>query len=95
MRAWLFLVGGMIVWAAQFFTLYAIASVLGSSGVARVLTGVATLAALAADAVLLRGALAARHDDDPVRRWHASFAALLAAISLVAVAWQGLPALLA
>lgn len=95
MRAWLFLLGGMIVWAAQFFTLYAIASVLGSSGAARVLTGVATLAALAADVVLLRAALAERREVDAARRWRASFAALLAALSLVAVTWQGLPALLA
>ena len=97
MRAWAFLLGGMIVWSAHFFLLYIVASIFLDTFLARVLTIVITLACLAADGALLARAarLLRGGRTDEVAGWMASFAGLLAALSLVAVLWQGLPALLA
>lgn len=97
MRAWAFLLGGMIVWTVHFFSLYIVASIFLTSTLARILVGLITLACLAADGVLLARALRASRGElaDEAGRWNVSLAALAAAISLVAVAWQGLPALLA
>ena len=96
MRTWLFLLGGMIVWTVQFFSLYAVASVFGSSALARLLTVLITLPCLAIDAgLLIRAMRVARGaGKDEVSRWIASLAGLTAAVSFVAVFWQGLPALL-
>ncbi len=96
MRAWALLLGGLIVWTVHFFTLYAIASVFLTTMLARLLAGAATLACLAADAMLLASAIrAARSSDmDEFERWLRMLAALIAAISFVAVLWQGFPVLL-
>jgi hypothetical protein len=95
MRAWAIMLGGLIVWTVHFFSLYVIASVFLTTTTARILTLLATLACLVAAAMILVAALRAhRGTDDPVSRWIASLAALGAAIALVAVVWQGLPALL-
>ena len=96
MRAWAFMLGGMIVWAVHFFALYIVASVFLTTPLARVLTLLVTLACLAADGALLWLALKARRETaDSPARWAITLAALLAALSIVAVFWQGLPALLA
>ena len=87
------MLGGLLVWAAHFFALYILASVFESSMVARVGTGIATLAAVAANIGLLvvaRRTVAA----DAAARWMISLGALGVALSLVAVLWQGLPALI-
>ncbi|MDQ3143860.1 MAG: hypothetical protein M3Q57_03145 [Pseudomonadota bacterium] len=95
MRNWAFMLGGLIVWAVQFFALYIIASVFMTTTLSRVLTAIITIACLAADGWLLRHALAKRAERaDDIARWRATLAALAAALSLIAVAWQGLPALL-
>lgn len=96
MRAWAFLLGGLLVWAAHFFALYAIASIVETTTLARLLTGLATLAGLAADSWLLRSALAKPRDGaaDPTEQWVNIIAAFAAGLSAVAVLWQGLPALL-
>lgn len=97
MRAWAFMLGGLIVWTVHFFSIYIVASIFLTSDVARILTVLITLACLAADGVLLTSALRLLRGGgtDEAGRWNISLAALAAAISLVAVAWQGLPALLA
>ena len=97
MRAWAFMLGGMVVWTVQFFALYIVASIFLTSTISRVLAVLITLACLAADGALLARAMRLLRGgsvDEPAR-WRASLAALIAAISLVAVTWQGLPALLA
>ena len=96
MRAWAFLLGGLLVWAAHFFALYAVASILETSTLARLLTGLATLAGLTADIWLLRSALGNLRDGatGPTEQWANSVAALGAGLSAVAVLWQGLPALI-
>lgn len=94
MRAWLFLLGGVLVWAADFFMLYIIVSIFLSTPLTRVLSLIVTLAAVAADAWLFWQAwmqhVAA---DDEYDRWIGRMALLIAAISGIAVLWQGLPAI--
>ena len=96
MRAWAFILGGLIVWTVQFFGLYAIASIFPGLTVARVLAIALTLAAILANIWLFRRAARILKADGPeeVNRWKAIMAALTAATSLVAVLWQGLPAVL-
>ena len=97
MRAWAFMLGGMIVWAIHFFALYIVASVFLTSTTSRILTVVITLACLAAAGILLSKAARAirREGGDAFSRWQTYFAGLTAALALVAILWQGLPALIA
>lgn len=97
MRAWLFLLGGLIVWAIHFFGVYGIASladVVQNADVAWSLWATAgwTLLCAAADAALVFAALRRSKDDD-LQRFMRSAAAGGALLSMVAVIWQGLPAL--
>ena len=95
MRAWAFMLGGMLVWAAHFFTLYAIASLFLTTSLARALTLIVTLVCLAAGALVLASALRARRRaHDTAARWRYGLAALFASLALIAIAWQGLPAML-
>lgn len=93
MRGWTFLLGGLIVWAVHFFALYGVASVLLTTMPARILTGLISLACLAADAWLFTAALRAR-PADPVEAWQRRIALTGTGLSAVAVVWQALPALL-
>jgi hypothetical protein len=96
MRAWAFMLGGVLVWAADFFLLYAIASILLTTPAARVLALVVSAAALAADAWLLWNSWAQLGSaEEPYRRWMARLALLTAAISTVGVIWLAFPPLLA
>lgn len=97
MRAWTLLLAGLIVWTAHFFTLYAIASIFLTTPPARLLAGAATVVCLAVDALLLISVLRALRGAglDAFERWMRVLAGMGASISLVAVLWQGLPALLA
>lgn len=95
MRAWLLLLGGLIVWAAQFFLLYAVGSIFLTTTTARLLTGAATVAAIAADVWLLSQARRAWvRATDGLQRWLDYCGGVLAGLSIIAVSWQGLPALL-
>ena len=96
MRTWAFLLGGLIVWAAHFFLLYGIASVFPGTSLARWLTLIATIPALAANGGLLWLAAARRLTDgsDELRNWTIGLGAAGAALSLVAVLWQALPAII-
>lgn len=95
MRTWLLLLGGLLVWAAHFFLLYAIASVFPGTSTARILTLVVTAPALGANAALIWIAANRLFDrQDPLGQWIAAFAATAAGLSFVAVVWQALPALL-
>ena len=88
----MFMLGGLIVWAAHFFTLYAVASIFPGERKPVLLALFATLAALAADGLLLRLAVKRqRQARDRFDHWTFRLAAGSAAISLLAVAWQGLP----
>lgn len=93
MREWTILLGGLVIWAAHFFTLYAIASILPGEDEARFLVLVATLAALALDALVLRMALISRPKKSPGDALMAKAGIAGALLSLVAISWQGLPAI--
>ena len=100
MRAWLFMLAGLIVWAVHFMGVYAIASVADVVGQADAppalwLISVLTLICATADALILAAAMRqGRRATDDLERLICSLARLAAAISIVAVLWQGLPALI-
>jgi hypothetical protein len=85
------MLGGMLVWAAHFLAIYALASIFGSGATARVGVGLVTAAALAADVALLSLCVRAIRADapSPIAAW---LGATGAALSTISVAWQGLPA---
>jgi hypothetical protein len=95
MRNALLALGGLVVWAAHFFGAYLIASVWLASPTARTLTLAFTGACLATDGWLLwRTAAGARLEaGDGLDRWLLVVGFLGAALSALAVLWQGLPAL--
>lgn len=99
MRSWLFLLGGLIVWAVHFLGVYGLASlgaVIGDAGDPWALASVVglTLACAAVDGVLAAVALRRlRARMDPLDRFIAGGAAFAAGLSLLAVLWQGLPVL--
>ncbi|RSV18267.1 hypothetical protein CA236_09250 [Sphingomonas sp. ABOLG] len=95
MRAWAWMLGGMIVWAVHFFAVYIVASVFLTTDIARILTVMMTLACLAADGWLIARLRQARAGtQDSFSDWMRWIALGGAGLSLVAVLWQGLPALL-
>jgi len=88
-KSWLIVLGGLIVWAVHFFGVYALAEIAPD----RVLVLVLSAVCLLADAVLLRSGLRLPTPDG-FARWRRSSAITGALLSMVAVAWQSLPALL-
>lgn len=99
MRRWLPLLGGLIVWAAHFLGVYAIASVadvLGQADARAAIWSVAGFTLLCAAADVAIGLFALRGDrgsDDGMERLIHRGGAWGAGLSLVAVLWQGLPIL--
>lgn len=93
MQSWLVLLGGLIVWTIHFFALWTTSSIVLSVPVARVIVAAVTIACLAANAGLLL-VLARRRAGDELDRWVRSLGLAGAWLSVVAVVWQGLPALL-
>lgn len=93
MRGWPFLLGGLIVWTVHFFALYIIASIFLTTPLARVLVVLVTLACLTASALLLRQAL---RTDVPTQMdaWMRAVALCGIGLSVVAIVWQALPALI-
>lgn len=91
------MLGGLLVWAAHFFLLYGIASIFPGGEIAYWLTIAATVPAIAADAGLLAHAalLRRRGNADELRSWMIDIAAGGAALSLLALLWQVLPAFIA
>ena len=96
MRGWTLLLGGLLVWTAHFFLLYGIASIFPGSSTANVLTLAVTVPALAIDGWILWVAIRRlrRDDDDGLAGWISELGAVGAGLSLVAVAWQALPAIM-
>jgi hypothetical protein len=93
MRTWALLLGGLVIWAVHFFTLYIVASVFLTTPLARILTLLITLACLGAIAFL---AFQARriNIETAMDRWVRAVALLGLGVGGVGIVWQGLPALL-
>lgn len=95
MRAWAFLLAGMIVWTVHFFAIYIVASVFLTTTIARVLTVVITLLCLGANGWLaLRLRKKPGSEADGLTEWMRTIALAGVALSALSVLWQGLPALL-
>lgn len=96
MRSWLVLLGGLLVWTAHFFGVYIVASLFPGTALARWLTGLVTILALGALVVLARPrwSRAGRSGEDQLARWLDGLTLLGLALALVAVLYQGLPALM-
>jgi hypothetical protein len=95
---WFLMLGGMLVWAFHFGAIYAtssIAAVISESDAPFSLWIVAaiTLLCLTANAGLLAYNLRTRPHGEVIA-WMRSVGAILAGLSFVAVAWQGIPALI-
>lgn len=93
MRAWAYMLGGLIVWTVHFFTLYIVASVFLTTNIARALTVIVTLGCLVADGWLVLR-LRTPTGGDEFREWMRVIALFGAGLSALAVVWQGLPALI-
>jgi hypothetical protein len=94
-RAWTYLLGGLLAWTVHFFGAYIIASVFLTSPTSRILTGLLTVLCLAASVLL---AIAAWRNcgeaGDKFRGWMDWIAFLGAVFASVSILWQGLPAIL-
>ena len=97
MRQWSYLLGGLLIWTADFFGLYIVASLFPGTALARWLTGFLTLIALGLLAVLLRQVMlrARVGRDDTFSVWLDRLTLLGGALAAVAILYQGLPALIA
>ena len=98
MRQWLFALGGLLVWTAHFFAIYIAASLFPGTSLAKWLTAVLTLAALAALVIVLMPLWKrSRQEDsgDELQPWLTSVTLLGALLAGVAILYQGLPALTA
>lgn len=97
MRAWLILLSGLLIWTGHFFGVYIAASLFPGTGIAKWLTGLLTLIALAL-LVALGLSLWTRppeRSDDVLPHWLNRLTLLGGAVAAVAILYQGLPALLA
>ena len=96
MRAWLFLLSGLTIWAAHFFGLYIAASLFPGMLLANILSIALTLIAMAAAAYFLwRGLRRLQaHGGEQLSEWLAGISTLGNAIALIAIAYQAVPALL-
>lgn len=99
MRAWVLMLGGMVVWGLHFGGVYAIASVAAvvdeaDALLARWIIGGFSLLCFAAAAGFgIWGLRDLRAGGEPMRRLIATIGAVGGGIAAVAVVWQGLPAL--
>lgn len=95
MRYWCKLLGGLILWAVHFFTVYAVASVFPGTRLAPVLVLAVTLAILAVTFWLaITTARALRGAAEDVHRWSGRLSVLTYALAAVAIVYQGFPAVL-
>lgn len=94
MRAWLYALGGLLIWAGHFFALYAAASVFPGTLLARWITVALTTLALGLLAVFARriGKRARETEISKLERWTDGLAYLGVAIAAISIVMQGIPA---
>ncbi|QDM39643.1 hypothetical protein [Altererythrobacter sp. TH136] len=89
------MLSGPLLWAAQFFGAYIIASIFPGTEIARWLVGLLTIACGGATGFLLINLLRQpRTGADAFDTWVSGIAGMGQAVAIVAIAYQGLPALL-
>ena len=88
MRTWLLLLGGLIVWTAHLFGIYAAGESWGQAPAARIAVAALTIGGLAANAGLALIVLR-RPAGDGFTGWVRSVALMGAGLSVVAICWQG------
>ncbi len=95
MRLWLIMLGGLLVWAVHFFALYAVGSIAISGALARIGWASLTAACIAADLVVLVLVIRRSRASKPASfaAWAAGTGTVAALLSIIAVLWQGLPAI--
>lgn len=96
MKAWIFFLGGLIVWAAHFFEVYIIGSLFPGTELARWLVLALTLLGVGIASLLLL--LISRRREaqrDTLDRWSSALAGSGYALAIIAIAYQGLPAIAA
>ena len=97
MRQWLFLLGGLTLWAVHFFALYAIGSIYPGQAKARDMVLLVTLAAFLPGLLLLRAAWLELDGGQETNRPHILLvraSALGTFLALISIAWQALPAII-
>lgn len=97
MRAWLWMLGGLVVWTAHFFAVYGAGSLFPGQPIARWLTLAITVVAASVAAWLCwRCSRAARRQEegDDFSRWMAGLSAFGSGLAVIAVLYGGAPALL-
>lgn len=96
MKAWVFLLGGLLVWAAHFFAVYIIGSLFPGTELARWLVLTVTLFGVGIAARILFFRLRSRGaEHDALDRWLLMLSASAYALVIVGIVYQGLPAVLA
>jgi hypothetical protein len=92
MRTWWTMLGGLAIWAAHFFAVYAIGEFVGTGCGARAAVVVITLVASAGLCLLVW--LGRRVGADKLQGWGRSLGGSAILLTAVAVIWQALPAFL-
>ena len=93
MRNWLTLLSGFLLWTIHFFALYVVASAFPARSISYWLTGLFTVICLAV-APMLAGRLRRQNATSGMEGWVRLVALCGLGLSVVAIAWQGLPALI-
>lgn len=91
MRAWLLIIGGLIVWAAHFIAAYAAASVFPGQPAAHLIALAATTIAVGANAAILRFSI--KPHGDQTDAWVRRLSKSVVGISTVAIIFQTAPAI--
>ena len=93
MQTWVKTLGGLLIWAVHFFAAYGVASLFPGTQVARWLVLGLTLAGLGACLGLLMRVTRSLDEDD-FTRWRSKLSAGGYLVGALAIAYQGLPAVL-
>lgn len=95
MRIWADLLGGLIIWAVHFFALYLVASIYLTSTTSRILATAVTLGCLLAAGLFVWQAWSTGPDpEESFGSWSRRLALLSGIAVMIAILWQGLPAVL-
>lgn len=96
MKNWMFLLAGLLVWAAHFFGVYIIGSLFPGTELARWLVlGITLLSVCVVGLILLFLVRRTEAPPDALDGWLSVLSRSGCGLAIVAITYQGLPALLA